>query len=150
MAFSTGSQTTITIRRTSEVLLGGRRRSSSELLLLCCHRTRMVELHGHDVCGYIFSRWYYSSRDSRGYFGDKTAPERLLPAHPPSIVRAGPIVIRGVTDVKTGPIQYQSLWKNEEGYLRPAELATVRLRSMVEVFTKFDNPYDPYPSLIDW
>ena len=82
----------------------------------------------------------------RGYVGDKTAPERLLPQE---VVRAGPIVIKGVVDVKIGPIEYQSLWKNEEGYLRPAELATIRLRSMVEVLTKFDD-YVPDQSLIDW
>jgi hypothetical protein len=82
----------------------------------------------------------------RGYFGDKTAPERLFPDQ---VVRAGPIVIKGVKDVKIGPIEYQSLWKNEEGYLRPAELATVRLRHMVEVLTKFDE-YVPDQSLLDW
>jgi hypothetical protein len=82
----------------------------------------------------------------RGYLGDKTAPERLPPGE---TVRAGPITIKGITDVKIGPIQYQSLWKNEQGYLRPAELATIRLRSMVEVLTKFDH-YVPDQRLLDW
>lgn len=47
------------------------------------------------------------------------------------------IVIRGTTDVKLGHIEYQSLWKNEKGYLRPAELATVRLRGIAECLTNF-------------
>ncbi|EEC45277.1 predicted protein, partial [Phaeodactylum tricornutum CCAP 1055/1] len=72
----------------------------------------------------------------RGYIGDKSAPERLRPEE---IVSIGDnlVAVRGVTDVKLGPIQYQSLWKNEFGYQRPAELATVRLRYMVEVLSNF-------------
>ena len=72
----------------------------------------------------------------RGYLGDKTAPERL---RPDETVRVGEdfIAVTGVTDVKLGPISYQSLWKNEQGYQRPVELATVRLRVMVEVLTNF-------------
>jgi hypothetical protein len=83
---------------------------------------------------------------ARGYLGDKSAPERLWPGEK---VRAGPITIKGVTDVKIGPIQYQSLWKNEVGYQRPAELATIRLRSMVEILTKFDH-YVPDQRHLDW
>ena len=73
----------------------------------------------------------------RGYLGDKSSPERLRPN---DVVRVGgdAIVIRGTTDVKLGPIEYQSLWENEQGYLRPAELATVRLRGMVECLEHFD------------
>lgn len=85
----------------------------------------------------------------RGYLGDKSSPERLRPN---DVVRVcdgqqdgddekdddAMIVIRGTTDVKLGPIEYQSLWKNERGYLRPAELATVRLRGMVECLENFD------------
>jgi AhpC/TSA antioxidant enzyme len=82
----------------------------------------------------------------RGYVGDKTAPERLRPEEK---VEAGPIAITGVTDVKLGPIEYQSLWKDQQRYLRPAELATVRLRSMVEVLSKFDR-YVPDQGLLDW
>ncbi|KAG7346688.1 AhpC/TSA antioxidant enzyme [Nitzschia inconspicua] len=82
----------------------------------------------------------------RGYLGDKSAPERLRYGEK---VEAGPIVITGVTDVKLGPIEYQSLWKDQEGFLRPAELATVRLRSMVEVLSKFDQ-YVPDQGLLDW
>jgi len=72
----------------------------------------------------------------RGYFGDKSAPERL---RPDETVRVGDdlIAVTGVTNVKLGPIEYQSLWKNEKGYQRPAELATVRLRAMVEVLSNF-------------
>ena len=73
----------------------------------------------------------------RGYLGDRNSPERLRPN---DVVRVGEdaIVIRGTTDVKLGPIEYQSLWKKEQGYLRPAELATVRLRGMVECLENFD------------
>ena len=72
----------------------------------------------------------------RGYLGDKTAPERL---RPDETVRVGEdfIAVTGVTDVKLGPISYQCLWKNEQGYQRPVELATVRLKVMVEVLTNF-------------
>eukprot|EP00977_Amphora_coffeiformis_P008541 scaffold1933_cov165-Amphora_coffeaeformis.AAC.9 len=76
----------------------------------------------------------------RGYVGDRNSPERL---RPDDVVRVGKqgedptIVIRGTTEVKLGPIEYQSLWKKEQGYLRPVELATVRLRGMVECLTNF-------------
>jgi hypothetical protein len=82
----------------------------------------------------------------RGYLGDKSAPEMLTSD---DTVHAGPISIKGTTDVKIGPISYQNSWKNEEGYLRPVELATVRLRSMVEVLTKFSD-YVPDQRLLDW
>ena len=73
----------------------------------------------------------------RGYLGDQSSPERL---RSDDIVRVGDdfIVIRGTTDVKLGPIEYQSLWKSAQGYLRPAELATVRLRGMIECLQNFD------------
>lgn len=82
----------------------------------------------------------------RGYLGDKAAPEMLTPD---DTLRVGPLTIKGTTDVKIGPIAYQNMWKNEEGYLRPVELATVRLKSMVEVLTKFED-YVPDQSLLDW
>ncbi len=82
----------------------------------------------------------------RGYLGDKSAPEMLSPEE---TVRVGPISIKGTTDVKIGPIQHQNWWKNEQGYLRPVELATVRLKSMVEVLTKFGD-YVPDQRLLDW
>ena len=82
----------------------------------------------------------------RGYLGDKTAPELLKKD---DTVYAGPITIKGTSDVKIGPIEYQSLWAKEEGYQRPAELATVRLRGMVEVLTKFGD-YVPDQRLLDW
>lgn len=77
----------------------------------------------------------------RGYIGDRSAPERLAEDE---IVTVGgdAIVIQGTTDVKLGPIRYQSIWKKEKGYQRPAELATVRLRGMVETLSKF-NEYVP-------
>jgi len=44
----------------------------------------------------------------RGYFGDKSAPERLAPD---AIVRAGPVEIGpGVGPVKLGPIKYENWW----------------------------------------
>lgn len=72
----------------------------------------------------------------RGYFGDKSAPERLAPD---AVVSAGPIEIGpGVGPVKLGPIKYSNSWAGEEGYQRPVELATVRLRHMVEVLSHWD------------
>lgn len=82
----------------------------------------------------------------RGYLGDKTAPERL---RNDETVTAGPISVTGVRDVKIGPIEYQSLWKDEKGYQRPAELATVRLRAMVEILSNL-NEYVPDQRFVDW
>jgi len=67
----------------------------------------------------------------RGYFGDQSAPERLAPD---ALVTAGFVEIGpGVGPVKIGPFRYSNRWKDERGYQRPVELATVRLRNMVEV-----------------
>jgi len=70
----------------------------------------------------------------RGYVGDRSAPERMAQDE---IVCAGPVKIKGTRDVKLGPIEYQNIWKDEKGYQRPVELATVRLRAMVEVLSNF-------------
>lgn len=74
----------------------------------------------------------------RGYFGDKTAPERFAPN---SVVKAGPVEIGpGVGPVKLGPIRYNTNSNNKTaGYQRPVELATVRLRNMVEVLSNWDD-----------
>ena len=40
--------------------------------------------------------------------------------------------------MKLGPIRYTQPWENEAGYQRPLELATVRLRNMVEVLSNWD------------
>jgi hypothetical protein len=95
----------------------------------------------------------------RGYFGDKSAPERLrsddivtVPATIQGKDENGNepfIKIKGITDVKLGPIEYQSLWKNEKGYQRPAELASVRLRFMVEVLSNFGT-YVPDQRYLDY
>lgn len=92
----------------------------------------------------------------RGYIGDKEAPERLraddvvtVPASNNENSNEPFIKIKGITDVKLGPIEYQSLWKNEEGYQRPAELATVRLRFMVEVLSNFGT-YVPDQRYLDY
>ncbi len=84
----------------------------------------------------------------RGYIGDKNSPERI---QQDEIVTVGGttgtqidrevedpfIAITGTTDVKLGPFKYQQAWKDESGYQRPLELATVRLRIMVEVLSNF-------------
>lgn len=92
----------------------------------------------------------------RGYLGDKEAPERLgandivtVPASSEVNDDEPFIRIKGITDVKLGPIEYQSLWKNEKGYQRPAELATVRLRFMVEVLSNFGT-YVPDQRYLDF
>lgn len=84
----------------------------------------------------------------RGYIGDRSAPERL---RADETVRVGDdlIAVTGVTNVKLVPISYQSLWKNEQGYQRPAELATVRLRVMVEILSSFDE-YVPDQKYLHW
>jgi hypothetical protein len=70
----------------------------------------------------------------RGYIGDRAAPERLPPD---SLVEVGPISIMGTRRVKLGPVEYDQMWKDERGYQRPVELATVRLRNMVEVLSNW-------------
>jgi glutaredoxin len=72
----------------------------------------------------------------RGYFGDESAPERFAPE---DVVTAGFVKIGpGVGPVKLGPISYSNWWADEKGYQRPVELATVRLKNMVEVISKWD------------
>ena len=73
----------------------------------------------------------------RGYVGDRTSPERLAPD---AVVTAGFVTIGpGVGPVKIGPLEYTNGWAEESGYLRPVELATVRLRNMAEVLTNWDD-----------
>ncbi|KAH8095459.1 AhpC/TSA antioxidant enzyme [Aureococcus anophagefferens] len=60
----------------------------------------------------------------RGYFGDASAPERLAPdavVEAAGFITIGP----GVGPVKLGPFAYENSWKDEAGYQRPVELATV-------------------------
>lgn len=72
----------------------------------------------------------------RGYFGDLSAPERF---RQDDTVEAGFITIGpGVGPVKMGPFQYSQWFPDERGYQRPVELATVRLKHMVEVLTMWD------------
>jgi hypothetical protein len=80
------------------------------------------------------------------YLGDRSAPERL---RDDETVTARPISITGIRYVEIGPIEYQSLWKNEVGYQRPAESATVRLRAMAEVLTNSDE-YVKDQRYVDW
>lgn len=89
----------------------------------------------------------------RGYIGDRKSPERLRSDETVTVGGTTStdngedpsdpfIAITGTTDVKLGPFQYQQAWKDESGYQRPLELATVRLRIMVEVLSNF-NEYVP-------
>ncbi|KAL7488693.1 hypothetical protein ACHAW6_014292 [Cyclotella cf. meneghiniana] len=72
----------------------------------------------------------------RGYLGDSNAPERL---REDQVVRAGFVTIGpGVGKVKIGPWEYTQWFADERGYQRPVELATVRLKNMVEVLTKWE------------
>ena len=72
----------------------------------------------------------------RGYFGDRNAPERF---RDDDIVKAGFITIGpGVGPTSIGPLEYNQWFSDEKGYQRPVELATVRLKNMVEVLTKWD------------
>eukprot|EP00956_Cyclotella_meneghiniana_P042006 scaffold248296_cov76-Cyclotella_meneghiniana.AAC.1 len=72
----------------------------------------------------------------RGYFGDYSAPERF---REDDVVKAGFITIGpGVGPVQLGPLRYTQWFADERGYQRPVELATVRLKNMVEVLTKWD------------
>eukprot|EP00592_Proboscia_alata_P005481 CAMPEP_0194383354 /NCGR_PEP_ID=MMETSP0174-20130528/66963_1 /TAXON_ID=216777 /ORGANISM="Proboscia alata, Strain PI-D3" /LENGTH=529 /DNA_ID=CAMNT_0039169517 /DNA_START=77 /DNA_END=1662 /DNA_ORIENTATION=- len=73
----------------------------------------------------------------RGYFGDKQAPERF---RDDDVVKAGFIEIGpGVGPTKIGPLSYNQWFSDEKGYQRPVELATVRLKNMVEVLTQWDD-----------
>ena len=53
----------------------------------------------------------------------------------------------GVGPVSIGPVSYRQWFADERGYQRPVELATVRLKNMVEVLTKWDE-YVTDPSSI--
>jgi len=81
----------------------------------------------------------------RGYFGDKKAPERF---RDDDIVKAGFIEIGpGVGPTKIGPLAYNQWFSDENGYQRPVELATVRLKNMVEVLTKWDKYVSNYSTI---
>jgi len=84
----------------------------------------------------------------RGYFGDTTSPERF---RNDDVVKAGGRFITigpGVGPVKIGPVSYNQWFADEKGYQRPVELATVRLKNMVEILTKWD-AYVSNPLTID-
>ncbi len=84
----------------------------------------------------------------RGYTGDRSAPERLSLS---SKVVAGPVIITGTRRVQMfgGLIDYENAWKEEHGYQRPLELATVRLRNMVEVLSNW-KVYVPDDKFLAW
>jgi glutaredoxin-related protein len=82
----------------------------------------------------------------RGYFGDVRAPERFAEQ---DVVQAGFVTIGpGVGPVTLGPLSYSQWWQDERGYQRPVELATVRLKNMVEVLTNWDT-YVSNPTTLD-
>ena len=81
----------------------------------------------------------------RGYFGDKKAPERF---REDDVVKAGFITIGpGVGPTQIGPLKYNQWFSDEKGYQRPVELATVRLKNMVEVLTKWDDYVSNYETI---
>jgi glutaredoxin-related protein len=45
----------------------------------------------------------------------------------------------GVGPTSIGPFKYNQWFSDEKGYQRPVELATIRLKNMVEVLTKWDD-----------
>ena len=53
----------------------------------------------------------------------------------------------GVGPTSIGPLSYQQWFADEKGYQRPVELATVRLKNMVEVLTKWDEYVSNYNTL---
>ena len=82
----------------------------------------------------------------RGYFGDYRAPERF---RDDDVVKAGFINIGpGVGPTQLGRLKYTQWFADEKGCQRPVELATVRLKNMVEVLTKWD-VYVSNPLTID-
>ena len=79
----------------------------------------------------------------RGYAGDASAPERLAPD---AVVTAGHVVLGpGVGSVAVGSVAMTTVWADESGSQRPAELATVRLRHLVEILSHWDD----YVSRVD-
>lgn len=74
----------------------------------------------------------------RGYFGDKQAPERF---QDDDIVKVGSLlqIGPGVGPTRIGNFKYNQWFADERGYQRPVELATIRLKNMVEVLTKWDD-----------
>ncbi|KAL7470148.1 hypothetical protein ACHAXS_010382 [Conticribra weissflogii] len=88
----------------------------------------------------------------RGYLGDRSAPERfreddVVVVGGKSDDRAFLVIGPGVGPVKLGPFRYTQWFADERGYTRPVELATVRLKNMVEVLTNWD-VYVADPSMI--
>jgi len=49
------------------------------------------------------------------------------------------IIGPGVGPTQIGPFKYNQWFADERGYQRPVELATIRLKNMVEVLTKWDD-----------
>ena len=84
----------------------------------------------------------------RGYVGDKNSPERIQQYETVSVPETScsqdgeemkdPFIVdTGTTDVEIEPLKYQQAWKEDSGYQRLLELATVRLRIMVEELSNF-------------
>ena len=105
----------------------------------------------------------------RGYFGDVSAPERFreddlvqlppIPGEPRTTTTDDKTTAAATTTEKpwltigpgVGPTQifsyrYTQWFADERGYQRPVELATVRLKNMIEVLTKWEQYVGTYSS----
>ena len=106
----------------------------------------------------------------RGYVGDASAPERFRdddvvqvpPAFLLSVAAVGSDFLTaaaatttkqpwltigpGVGPTQLGPLRYTQWFADERGYQRPVELATVRLKNLIEVLTKWDRYVGTYSS----
>ena len=116
----------------------GRRRTAQ------ARRRRVVELlinvRGHRCARYV-------AGDCERLLRRQERAERL---RPDAVVSVGDVIEigPGVGPVKLGPFRYENSWKDETGYQRPVELATVRLRAMVEVLGNWD-AYVSDPRYVD-
>eukprot|EP00746_Dinoflagellata_sp_MGD_P028034 gnl/MRDRNA2_/MRDRNA2_166226_c0_seq1.p1 gnl/MRDRNA2_/MRDRNA2_166226_c0~~gnl/MRDRNA2_/MRDRNA2_166226_c0_seq1.p1 ORF type:complete len:280 (+),score=48.11 gnl/MRDRNA2_/MRDRNA2_166226_c0_seq1:94-840(+) len=72
----------------------------------------------------------------RGFLGDRSSPERLMPN---TCVSIGLITLNATGEYRIGPWKGDiPFWKEEKGYLRPVELAAVRLRTIAEWWFNWD------------
>ena len=93
----------------------------------------------------------------RGYVGDTSAPERFREDDVVKVVFDGILGTPDGIEIEIGPgvgpvrlgtiIKYNQWFADERGYQRPVELATVRLKNMVEVLQNWD-VYVSDPSLV--
>eukprot|EP00747_Dinoflagellata_sp_TGD_P039069 gnl/TRDRNA2_/TRDRNA2_140044_c0_seq1.p1 gnl/TRDRNA2_/TRDRNA2_140044_c0~~gnl/TRDRNA2_/TRDRNA2_140044_c0_seq1.p1 ORF type:complete len:258 (+),score=15.32 gnl/TRDRNA2_/TRDRNA2_140044_c0_seq1:220-993(+) len=80
---------------------------------------------------------------ARGFLGDRASPERLTPD---TSVSLGLVTLNATGEYRFGPWKGDIwFWKEEQGYLRPVELAAVRLRTIAEWWFNF-NEYVKNPA----